>query len=130
MALARKIDLHLAEVALADLVGAAQRPIRLPEILAAVCDVFGVDAQELQSSSKAPSVTLPRMLVMFLARKYTRAALSEIGRSVGRKSHSTVVSAEQKVSAWLTAGKQVPLGRGNCALEDAVRRVELKMRLA
>ena len=62
--------------------------------------------------------------------KYTRAALSEIGRSVGRKSHSTVVSAEQKVSAWLTAGKQVPLGRGNCALEDAVRRVEMKMRLA
>jgi chromosomal replication initiator protein len=130
MALARKVDLHLAEVALADLVGAAQRPIRLPEILDAVCDVFGVDPQELQSSSKAPSVTLPRMLVMFLARKYTRAALSEIGRSVGRKSHSTVVSAEQKVSAWLTAGKQVSLGRGNCALEDAVRRVELKMRLA
>jgi chromosomal replication initiator protein len=66
---------------------------------------------------------------MFLARKYTRAALSEIGRTVGRKSHSTVVSAQQKVTQWLATGKRVPLGRGDCSLEDALRRVEQHLRL-
>ena len=50
------------------------------------------------------------MLVMFLARKWTRAALSEISRTLGRKSHSTVVSAQHKVTEWLADGKTVPLG--------------------
>jgi chromosomal replication initiator protein len=128
-ALDRAVDLDLAETALADLVQAARRPVRLPEIVGAVCDVFGVEASQLQSPSKAAAVTLPRMLVMFLARKYTRAALSEIGRTVGRKSHSTVVSAQQKVNEWLAAGKRVPFGRGECSLEDALRRVEQQLRL-
>ncbi len=128
-ALGRPIDLDLAQTALADLIGAARRPVRLPEIVDAVCEVFGVAADQLQSSSKSPAVTLPRMLVMFLGRKYTRAALSEIGRSVGRKSHSTVVSAQQKINEWLAAGKRVPLGHGDCSLEDALRRVESQLRV-
>jgi chromosomal replication initiator protein len=128
-ALGRPIDLDLAQTALADLVGAAQRPVRLPEIVEAVCEVFGTTADQLHSASKSQAITLPRMLVMFLARKYTRAALSEIGRTVGRKSHSTVVSAQHKVSEWLTAGKRVPLGHSDCPLEDALRRVESKLRL-
>lgn len=128
-ALGRPIDLDLAQTALADLIGAAQRPVRLPEIVSAVCEVFGVEADQLQSASKSASVTLPRMLVMFLARKYTRAALSEIGRTVGRKSHSTVVSAQNKVNFWLTNGKRVPLGASDCSLEDALRRVESHLRL-
>ena len=128
-ALGRPIDLDLAQTALADLIGAARRPVRLPEIVDAVCEVFGVGADQLQSSSKSPAVTLPRMLVMFLARKYTRAALSEIGRTVGRKSHSTVVSAQHKVNEWLAAGKRVPLGHSDCPLEDALRRVESQLRV-
>jgi chromosomal replication initiator protein len=128
-ALGRPIDLDLAQTALADLIGAAHRPVRLPEIVDAVCEVFGVGSDQLQSASKSPAITLPRMLVMFLARKYTRAALSEIGRTVGRKSHSTVVSAQQKVNEWLAAGKRVPLGHADCPLEDALRRVESQLRL-
>ncbi|MCI0361747.1 MAG: DnaA/Hda family protein, partial [Planctomycetaceae bacterium] len=66
-ALGRPIDLDLAQTALADLIGAARRPVRLPEIVDAVCEVFGVGSDQLQSTSKSPAITLPRMLVMFLA---------------------------------------------------------------
>ncbi|MEX2174676.1 MAG: DnaA/Hda family protein [Pirellulaceae bacterium] len=128
-ALDQPIDYAFAQAAVADLIHATRRPVRLPEIMDAVCDVFGIEAGQLQSASKSPSVTLPRMLVMFLARKYTRAALAEIGQTVGRRSHSTVVSAQHKVSAWLTAGKRVSLGRSECSLEDALRRVESQLRL-
>ncbi len=127
-ALGKSVDLELAESALADLIQAAARPVRLPEIVSAVCDVFGVESDQLQSSSKAASVVLPRMLVMFLARKYTRAALSEIGQSVGRRSHSTVVSAQNKVNGWLANGRRVPLGHGECSLEEALRRVESRLK--
>jgi chromosomal replication initiator protein len=127
-ALGKCVDLELAESALGDLIQAAARPVRLPEIVAAVCDVFGVEADQLQSPSKAASVVLPRMLVMFLARKYTRAALSEIGQSVGRRSHSTVVSAQNKVNGWLANGRRVPIGHGECSLEEALRRVESRLK--
>jgi chromosomal replication initiator protein len=123
------IDLEFAQQSLDDLIHASRRPVRLPDIVEAVCDVFGVEAQQLQSSSKSPGVTLPRMLVMFLARKYTRAALSEISRTLGRKSHSTVVSAQHTVTGWLAAGKMVPLSHGQCRVEDAIQRVESRLRL-
>ena len=108
----------------------SRRPVRVPDIVEAVCDVMGVASSDLQSSSKTSSVTLPRMLVMFLARKWTRAALSEISRTVGRKSHSTVVSAQHKVTEWLSNGKKVSLAHGECRVEDAIKRIECHLRLA
>jgi chromosomal replication initiator protein len=126
----RPIDLDFAQAALDDLIHASRRPVRLPEIVEAVCDVFGVPADEMQSGSKAAAVTLPRMLVMFLARKWTRAAHSEISRTLGRKSHSTVVSAQHKVTEWLADGKIVSLQTGTCRVEDAIRRVEAQLKLA
>ena len=69
------------------------------------------------------------MLIMFLARKWTRAAHSEISRTLGRKSHSTVVSAQHKVTKWLGAGKIVPLAHGQCRVEDAIKRIETQLRV-
>jgi chromosomal replication initiator protein len=126
----RPIDLEFAQSALDDLVHDVRKPVRLPEIVAAVADVFGMESRELQSASKSASVTTPRMLIMFLARKWTRAAHSEISRTLGRKSHSTVVSAQHKVTDWLACGKTVTLGRRQCRIEDAIKRVEAQLRLA
>ena len=39
---------------------------------------------------------------MYLARKHTGAAYSEIGRFFGGRNHSTVISADKKVRAWLS----------------------------
>ena len=91
--------------------------------------VLGVPADELQSTRKSASATVPRMLVMFLARKWTRAALSEISRTLGRKSHSTVISAEHKVTDWLACGKTVSLAYGQCKIEDAIKRIETQLRV-
>src|SRR5207253_4600530 len=124
------IDLLFAQTALDDLIHANRRPVRLPEIMEAVSEVFGVSSTELKSSSKTTSVTLPRMLVMFLARKWTRAALSEISRSVGRRSHTTVLSAQKQVNEWLTGDKRVPLSYGSRRVEDAIQRIETQLRLA
>ncbi|HRV93197.1 MAG TPA: helix-turn-helix domain-containing protein, partial [Anaerolineae bacterium] len=41
-----------------------------------------------------------RMLAMFLARKLTQAAYSEIGDFFGGRNHSTVMFAEKKVRQW------------------------------
>lgn len=125
----RPIDLAFAQKALDDLLHATRRPVRLPEIVDAVCDLFGVPKEALESNSKAMDVTTPRMLAMFLARKWTRAAHSEISRALGRKSHSTVVSAQQKVEKWLARKQTVRLRHGPCPIEDAIRRIEGQLRV-
>ena len=49
------------------------------------------------------------LLAMWLARKHTRSALSEIGYFFGRRSHSTVVAAQKKVNAWMASGRALDL---------------------
>ncbi len=125
----RAIDLDFAQEALDDLIHANRQPVRLPQIVEAVCNVFGVPADELRSGSKSSAVAMPRMLVMFLARKWTRAVYTEISRTLGRKSHSTVVSAQHQVTRWLADGKTVTLHAGQCRIEEAIRRVEAQLKL-
>jgi chromosomal replication initiator protein len=126
----RPIDLDFAQEAAGDLVHASRKVVRLADIVDAVADVFDVQPRELQSASKSSSVTTPRMLIMFLARKWTPAAHSEISSALGRKSHSTVVSAQHKVTDWLACGKTLTVGRRKCRVEDAIKRVEAHLKLA
>jgi chromosomal replication initiator protein len=70
------------------------------------------------------------MLAMWLARRYTRAALSEIGDFFGRRSHSTVSSAQRKFDELLSRGGQVIVGNERCDIEEAVRRIEARLRSA
>ncbi len=124
----RPIDLSLAETALADVFRATQRVVQLDDIDRAVCDVFGLDPQSLQSARKARTFSQPRALAMWLARKYTRAAYTEIGEYFGHRSHSTVISAQKQVVRWMDADQSVRLAHGNCQIQEAIRRVESQIR--
>ena len=94
------------------------------DAIEAVCQVFGLEPQSLQSNRKAKQVSHPRMLAMWLARKHTRAALSEIGDYFGRRSHSTVISAQKKINAWMADRTSLDIRQGPCDVEEAVRRIE------
>ena len=107
--LGQPISLAMAEEALADLIRHSGRAVRLADIEKAVCDVFGLEPASLQSDAKAKRVSHPRMLAMWLARKHTRAALSEIGHYFGRRSHSTVISAQKRIDGWMASGSSLDL---------------------
>ncbi|HLA84719.1 MAG TPA: DnaA/Hda family protein [Thermoguttaceae bacterium] len=120
----RPISLAMAEEALAEMIRHSYRVVRLPDIQKAVCDVFGIDPESLQGSRRSKRASHPRMLAMWLARKHTRAALSEIGDFFGRRSHSTVVSAQKRVDSWLAANHSIELADSTFRIEDAIQRVE------
>jgi len=126
-ALGRPITLPLAEEALAEMICQSSRVVRLPDIERAVCDVFGVEPASLHSDRKAKRVSYPRMLAMWLARKHTRAALSEIGEFFGRRSHSTVISAQKRVDGWMAAGEPLILAERTWDVDEAIRQVERKL---
>lgn len=122
------ITLDMAEQSLDDLFRAAKPVVKLTDIDQAVCEVFGLEPSTLQSDCRLKWIAHPRMLAMWLARKYTRAAHVEIGEYFGRRSHSTVISAQQKVEQWLAKGSPIRGARGDWRIEEAVRRIEEKLR--
>ena len=61
---------------------------------------------------------------MYLARKHTGAAYSEIGRYFGGRNHSTVISAEKKVLGWLRDEDQTRLLAGFEGVSDVLLALE------
>jgi chromosomal replication initiator protein len=118
------VTAEMAEEALADLVRSSARSVRLADVERAVCAAFGIEPGSLQSSRRARTVSQPRMLAMFLARKHTHAALTDIGRYFGRRSHSTVIAAQRTVGEWVARRSPVVLAETEWDVEEAIRRVE------
>jgi chromosomal replication initiator protein len=115
---------EVAEEALTDLVRASSRSVRLADIERAVCAAFGIETGSLQSSRRARTVNHPRMLAMFLARRHTSSALTEIGAYFGRRSHSTVIAAQKAVDEWVSRRSKIVLADATWDVEEAIRRVE------
>jgi chromosomal replication initiator protein len=120
----------LADQTLADLARHCTRAVRLGDVQAAVCDVFGLEPAQLRSDRKGRAVSEPRMLAMWLARKYTRAAWSEIGEFFGRRSHSTVIAAHRRVERMISTQAEIGIRDRPCRVEDAIRRLETAIRTA
>ena len=120
----RRLDLDLARTALRDTIRHTAQAIALKDIERAVSSLFDLPAEGLKSDSRARSVTHPRMLAMYLARKHTGAAYSEIGRYFGGRNHSTVISAEKKVRSWLADERRQSLLAGFETVGDVLAAVE------
>ncbi len=97
----KKLDLALAKTALRDTIRHTAKAVALKDVEKAVCQLFQIEPENLKADNRARAVAYPRMLAMYLARKHTGAAYSEIGRFFGGRNHSTVISAEKKVMGWL-----------------------------
>lgn len=127
---AEPLERPLAERVVSEINHQCTRPVKFDDIQKAVCDVFGLEPKNLKSTKRGKAVSEPRMLAMWLARKYTRAAWSEIGDYFGRRSHSTVISAHRRVEKLLGRNARVHTTVGDCEMEEAVRRVENALRTA
>ena len=119
----------LAMRTLEELFQSNRRLVPLPDIAKAVCEVCGVDSQLLRSPDRSRAVSEPRMLAMWLARKYTRAPLAEIGEFFGGRSHSTVISAGKRVNSWMESSAVNP-GKQSApnGIQDLVQQIEYQIR--
>jgi chromosomal replication initiator protein len=127
-ALSRPISLALAQEQLADLIRHNTPIVRLADIGRAVCRAFGLAPNHLRSGQRDRALAQPRMLAMWLARKHTRAALTDISAYFGCRSHSTVVSAHKKVDGWRRDRACLDLDDRQWTIDDAIRRVEDQLR--
>jgi len=123
----RRVGLTAAREVLADLERDCLRVVRMADIERAVCDLFGLDSADLKSSRRSRSVSEPRMMAMYLARRHTRAAYSEIGQFFGGRNHATVISADHKVTAWLAENAEVKVASQTWRLADVLDTLEQQL---
>ncbi len=121
------LTIGIARDVLSDLEQDCRKIIRLADIEQAVCNFFGLTERELKSERRSRSVSQPRMLAMYLARKHTSSAYSEIGRHFGGRNHSTVMSAERKVTEWLQDNASVKVAVQKWSIHDVVGTLEQQL---
>ncbi|WDQ15897.1 DnaA/Hda family protein [Rhodopirellula sp. P2] len=112
-----------------DLLRSTQVAPTLRSIEKAVCETFGLEGDGLRSKAQTRRVSEPRTLAMYLARQHTGSAFTEIAKHFNRRSHSNAISAITKVETWLSSGKPIGAGDGAMSAQDAIARVESRLRV-
>lgn len=123
----KRVGAGAAREVLGDLERDCLRVVRMADIERVVCDIFGVEAADLKSSRRTRSVSEPRMLAMYLARRHTRAAYSEIGEYFGGRNHATVIAADHKIAAGLTQNVEIKVASQTWRMADIVETLEQQL---
>jgi len=69
----------------------------ISQITKVVATAFRVTVSDLRSPGRRQAIVLPRQIAMFAAREWGKQPYSDIGRYFGRRSHSTIVHAYQRI---------------------------------
>jgi len=93
----REPDAAMAQEALGDLDRQLVAPVRPDNILQSVCDYFGLDHKDLMSGRRQRTISLARSVAMYLVRKTAKLSFPEIGMRMGKRNHSTVISACRRI---------------------------------
>src|SRR5204863_4877692 len=105
----------------------AIRVVQLADVDRAVCQVLRLDSGALQSKQRDWAVSHPRMLAVYLARKHTSAAYSEIGDHFGGRNHSTAVAAEKKIRQWLETDGELSIGDRKLRVREVIELAEREL---
>jgi chromosomal replication initiator protein len=124
---ARPITVELAREALAEVLRHCVRVVQLEDVERSVCHTLGLDKGALRDGQRGWTVSHPRMLAVYLARKHTAATYTEIGQYLGRRCHSTAVAAEKKVRDWLQADTTLNLGQQRLRVRDVLEKIEREL---
>jgi chromosomal replication initiator protein len=98
---ARTPDVALAQEALGDLDRQLVAPVKPDSIMQAVCVYFGIESKDLMSGRRQRTISLARSIAMYLVRKTAKLSFPEIGHRMGRRNHSTVISACRRIERAL-----------------------------
>ena len=104
------IDLSLAKEALKDVISPVEQVKITPEyILDVVCDHFNISPDDVCSKKRNAEIVLPRQIIMYLCRKYTDAPQVKIALLCGKKDHTTVIHAEEKIKNEIDINESIKI---------------------
>jgi len=125
----KRVGVTAARQVLASLERDCRRIIRMTDVESAVCRMFGVQSTDIKSPSRARTSSQPRMLAMYLSRRLTPCAYSEIGKYYGNRNHSTVVAAERRVQQMLDGAEELQVAAEAWSVRDIIQTLEQQIRI-
>ena len=123
----RAADVATAQEALGELDRQLVAPVKPENILQSVCDYFGLEHKDLMSGRRQRTISLARSVAMFLVRKTAKLSFPEIGARMGKRNHSTVISACRRIERAVE--KNEPLNWTSAVGERQEEAAELIQRL-
>ncbi|BBF92390.1 helix-turn-helix domain-containing protein [Blastochloris tepida] len=71
--------------------------ITVADIVSLVATEFGVSPQDIKSARRQANVSEARLVVYWIAKQITPLSFVQIGRALGRRDHSTIITGQQSV---------------------------------
>jgi chromosomal replication initiator protein len=96
----------------------------MSDIEDAVCGVFRVTPQDLRSGERRQTVCHARHLAIYLSRRLTGAAFTEIGSHFGNRNHSTIITSNDKIKSMIANQGIIKLAGNSWLVEDLVESLE------
>ncbi len=94
----QNITMTLATEAIHDYVSSdVKRTVTLSYIVNIVADHFNLTPQEIYSKNRSNKIAYPRQIAMYMCRKYLDMSLTDIGKLIGDKDHTTVMHAVKRI---------------------------------
>lgn len=91
------ITMEMTEKAINDIIQKQDKVISSEYIQDVVGKYFSVSSQDLRGSKRSNDVTFPRQIAMYLCRNVAQMSLPQIGIDFGKRDHTTVMHAVNKI---------------------------------
>ena len=95
----RDLNILLAEEALQDIISPNEKKVITAELIVeVVAEHHNITPADIFSKDKSRNVSFPRQIVMYLCRRLTDMSVTDIGKTLGNRDHSTVLHGYDKVA--------------------------------
>ena len=102
-----EITLPFAENVLKDILSDSSNSITLDHIIKIVAEYFFVSVSDILSSKRSKDIVYPRQVVMYLCRTLTDVSYGVIGKSLGKRDHTTVLHGYEKIQNLIETDPKV-----------------------
>ena len=115
------ITKEMAERAINDIVAQQEKVISSEFIQETVAKYFNINAKDLRGSKRSNDIAFPRQIAMYLCRNVAQMSLPQIGKDFGKRDHTTVMHACNKIESDIKENQNTKLiveSVKNILLED------------
>ena len=103
-----EITLNNVEEALKDIISPnVVRQVTPQLIINVVAEHFGITSDDITSKRRNSEFVQPRQICMYLCRKLTAESLQSIGKSLGKKDHTTVIHGIDKITEEIQTNEEL-----------------------
>ncbi len=118
----KQITMEMAEKAINDIVSQQEKVISAAYIQETVGKYFNVNPKDLKGSKRSNDITFPRQIAMYLCRSVANMSLPQIGKDFGKRDHTTVMHACNKIE------KEIKTNSNTKLIVESVKNILLDMK--